>query len=79
MKLQQLLSEKKLKKHKTSKKEIQDLLGVIYRDIIDASEVELSPDWRFAIAYNAILQLSTIPLYCKGYKPAGMGHHFIIF
>ena len=32
-----------------------------------------------AIAYNAILTLATIPIYCKGYKTRGEGHHFFTF
>jgi len=29
--------------------------------------MNISPDWRFAIAYNAALQCCTIPLYRSGY------------
>ena len=36
-------------------------------------------DRKFACAYNAVLQLATILLYCKGYKPEGTGHHFTVF
>ena len=39
----------------------------------------LSPDRKFAIAYNAILQSATIFLYGEGYKPHGFGHHFTVF
>ncbi|MEK7868484.1 MAG: SAV_6107 family HEPN domain-containing protein, partial [Candidatus Omnitrophota bacterium] len=64
---------------KTSEKEINNLLGLAKRDINDAKVEEISTDRRFAIAYNAVLQLATILLYCKGYKPEGPGHHFTIF
>lgn len=79
MNLKQLLNQGKLKPHKTSEKEINNFLGLAKRDINDAKVKEISTDRRFAIAYNAVLQLATIFLYCKGYKPEGTGHHFTIF
>lgn len=79
MNLKQLLNQGKLRPHKTSKNEINNLLGLAKRDINDAKVKEISADRRFAIAYNAVLQLATILLYCKGYKPEGAGHHFTIF
>ena len=39
----------------------------------------LSADRRFATAYNAALELATITLYCKGYRPIGWGHHHTVF
>jgi len=63
--------------HKTSKKEIQNLLEIIERDLKDSRVGEISADWRFAIAYNAALQCCTIALYCRGYKPAhGQSEHY---
>ncbi len=66
-----------LVQHKTSKREIQNLLGIIERDLKDCKVREISADWRFAIAYNAALQCCTIALYCRGYKPArGQSEHY---
>jgi uncharacterized protein (UPF0332 family) len=79
MNLEQLVNLGKLKYHKTSPKEISELLNVINRDIKDAKVKGISSDRKFATAYNAILQLATILLYCKGYKPEGAGHHFTVF
>lgn len=79
MSLSQLLNQGRLKQHKTSKKEIDNLLRLIKRDIKDAKVKGLSPDRKFATAYNAVLQSATILLYCKGCKPQGIGHHFTIF
>ncbi len=78
MTLSQLLADGKLAKHRTSRQEIASLLKVVDRDIADASIKTVSSDRRFAIAYNAALQLATIPLYCKGYKAIGPGHHFTV-
>ena len=79
MSLKDLLNQGRLRQHKTSKKEIENLLELVRRDIKDAKVEGLSSDRRFACAYNAVLQLATILLYCKGYKPEGTGHHFTVF
>ncbi len=79
MNLRQLLNQGRLKHHRTSKQEIGNLLKLIKRDIEDARVKGLSPDRKFATAYNAVLQSSAILVYCKGYKPQGIGHHFILF
>jgi uncharacterized protein (UPF0332 family) len=79
MDLKDLLNQGKLRQHKTSKKEIENLLSIARRDIKDAKVENLSPDRRFACAYNAVLKLATVLLYCSGYKPEGKGHHFTVF
>lgn len=79
MSLKDLLNQDRLRQYKTSKKEIKNLLELVRRDIKDAKVEGLSSDRRFACAYNAVLQLATILLYCKGYKPEGTGHHFTVF
>ncbi len=79
MNLKDLLSQGRLRQHKTSKKEIENLLALVRRDIKDTKVEGLSTDRKFACAYNAVLQLATILLYCKGYKPEGVGHHFTVF
>ena len=79
MSLERLFKQDKLKVHRTSKKEVNNLLRVIKRDLRDAKIKGLSVDRKFATAYNAALQGATILLYCRGYKPRGVGHHFIVF
>src|SRR4030042_4159178 len=79
MNLKNLLNQGRLRQHKTSKKEIENLIALARRDIKDSKVKELSSDRRFACAYNAVLQLATLFLYCKGYEPEGTGHHFIVF
>ena len=46
------------------------------RDIIDALQDVVSPDWRFGIAYNAALKLCTILLYSSGYRVSRAAHHY---
>jgi uncharacterized protein (UPF0332 family) len=79
MSLERLFNQNKLKTHRTSKKEIANLLRVIKRDLRDAKIKGLSVDRKFATTYNAALQMATILLCCRGYKPRGVGHHFIVF
>ena len=65
-----------LKPHKTSRKEIANLLAITRRDMADARAEVISADWRFGIAYNAALKLCTILLYAEGYRPPqGLAHY----
>jgi len=79
MSLKELSSQGSLKPHKTSKEEIKNLLELVGRDIKDARVKTISTDRRFATAYNAVLQLATVVIYCSGYKPTGWGHHYTVF
>lgn len=76
MRLKKLLAEGQLRKHKTSPREMEELLAVVERDLKDADQPGLSLDRRFATAYNAALQLATITLHAAGYRTAGHGHHW---
>lgn len=61
-----------LREYKTSAQEVNSLIELVERDLIDATREEISKDWRFNIAYNAGLQLATLVLYAAGYR-AGRG------
>jgi len=60
--LQRCLAENLIQPHTPSRRETAELLGVVDRDLADARIALLSCDRRFATAYNAALQLSTIVL-----------------
>lgn len=77
--LNRLLAEGKLRRHRTSPREIADLFNLAQRDIADASVKDVSADRRFATAYEAALNLATITLHCKGYETHGYGHHLNTF
>ncbi|MHB8793312.1 MAG: SAV_6107 family HEPN domain-containing protein [Thermoleophilia bacterium] len=79
MSLKRLLNSGKLRRQKSSPEEIANLLALVDRDLKDASLKGLSPDRRFATAYNAVLQLATIALRVNGYRTAGLGHHSTTF
>jgi len=61
-----LLANKEAQKHKTSKKELDNMRALITRDLADAGLAGLPADRRFATVYNAALQA----LSCVGTLPA---------
>lgn len=80
MNLTDLLNNRKIRTHNSSVEEIEGLREVVNRDIADASIEALSNDRRFATAYNAVLQSSTMALACAGYRvSSGAGHHLKTF
>jgi uncharacterized protein (UPF0332 family) len=79
MSWQSLLQAQKVKRHQTSRREIEDLRNVVERDLQDAGVESISADRRFATAYNAVLQLAKIVIACSGYRVAGAGHHITTF
>lgn len=75
-----LLAKNAVKRHKTSKAELDAIRAVIARDLADASLHGLSADRRFATAYNAALQTARMALACAGYRVGTVaGHHRISF
>ena len=56
MSWKQLLTQRKVQLHTTSKQELDGLRALIERDLTDAALAGLSADRRFATAYNAALQ-----------------------
>ena len=77
MSLRDWLRRGQLRRHKTSEKEVRSILAVVDRDLRDATVKGLSPDRRFATAYNAILQMATIVIRVEGYRVAGQHHHWL--
>lgn len=73
-----LLASRDVQRHKTSKKELDDIRALIARDLADAAIAGLSADRRFATAYNAALQTANLAIACAGYRvTAKVGHHRI--
>lgn len=62
--------------HRSSRKEIADLLGLADRDLRDYAAKGLSEDWQLAIAYNAALQCATAALAACGYRSSREAHHY---
>jgi hypothetical protein len=76
--LQRWVESGALRRHRSTRLEIADLLAVVDRDLKDAQATSVSLDGRFAIAYSAVLGLATIVLAVSGYRTtARRGHHAI--
>jgi hypothetical protein len=69
MSLTQWLDNGWVKRHETSRQEISALMEIARRDLGDARSSSISDDWRFGIAYNAVLKLCTVLVYAEGYRP----------
>lgn len=76
MSLQAWLANGRLRAHKTSKRDIADILRAADRDLADAQVQGLSADRRFATAYGAALLVATVALAASGYKASPEGHHY---
>ena len=66
----------RLIKHKTSEEEIEAIYGVIGRYFKDASLKGLSSDQKYILSYQAALEAAMTLIYCYGYKPTKIGHHY---
>lgn len=76
MSLKQLLAQRKVQLHTTSKQELDGLRALIERDLTDAALSGLSADRRFATAYNAALQTAKMVIACAGYRVASTPGHY---
>lgn len=64
-----------LRPHETTRQEINDLLQIVDRDLVDARK-DMSADWQFGIAYNAALKLCTVLLSASGYRAERSLQHY---
>jgi hypothetical protein len=80
MSWRQLLANQRVRKHATTRQELDNLRLLIARDLKDAALPGLSADRTFATAYNAALQVAKMALACAGYRVASAsGHHQTTF
>ncbi|HWB05488.1 MAG TPA: hypothetical protein VG796_20895 [Verrucomicrobiales bacterium] len=68
MSLKQWADNGWLRPHVSGRQEIAGLLAIVARDLNDAAG-DISADWRFGIAYNAVLKLCTVLMFSSGYRP----------
>jgi uncharacterized protein (UPF0332 family) len=76
-----LLAEGRIEELETSRKEFEDLRAVVARDLADAEIEGLSPDRKFATAYNAALQSAKMVIRSSGYRVRGWlgAGHYVTF
>lgn len=75
MNWQDLLVQRRVQRHRTSRDELDALRRLVARDLRDAELADLSDDRRFAIAYNAVFLLGKMALACAGYRALSGMHH----
>lgn len=69
-----------IQKVHVNRKSLADLANLVDRDLNDAQVASLSADRRFAIAYNAALNLANYVIRKNGYRVAAkVGHHRVTF
>ena len=74
-----LLAENKIAPHKTTAQELSDLRSAVERNFSDSGASEISNDFRFALAYEAVLLLSKMAIACSGFRVTGTGAHHTTF
>src|SRR5437667_12741398 len=77
MSLQNWLQTGQLIKHEATVAEVRNLLGVVDRELADASVAGLSDDGRFTHSYDAALLLCKLALHVSGFEvqKRAPGHH----
>ena len=74
--LRSLLEKGHLRAHKTSSRDIAEILKAADRDLADAQIRGLSADRQFVTAYSAALLVATAALAASGYRTTQEGHHY---
>lgn len=75
MTLEEWVGHRWLQRHDATDVEIAGLIRAARQDLEDAAK-DLSPAWRFAIAYNAALRLATAALFAAGYRATREQKHY---
>jgi len=63
-----LLASRNVQRHRTSKRELDDMRPLVARDLADSGVTGLSADRRVATAYNAALQTANMAVACAGHR-----------
>ena len=71
--------EGRLRRHRTSRREIADLLGVAEQALRDARVKAVSLDRRFTAAYDAARSLADAVLAAAGWRAVGVAQHLTAF
>ena len=67
-----------LKRHEASPGEIENLLGIVERELRDATVEGISLDAKLGMLYNATLKLADVALRRAGYRATGSRHHYYV-
>lgn len=76
MEYDELLNSRRIRKEKVSRVEVENALERAERDLQTARElIERDRDWSFAVAYDAVLQVSRAYMFAQGFRPASSESH----
>ena len=77
----ELQAAKRIKPHRTSRAELDELRAAVAVKLKDAAVPGVSADTRFVTAYGASLLLAKMAIACAGYRldPKAGGHHKVAF
>jgi len=79
VRLKQLLADGRLRPHRPSRREMQERLSVVDRNLRDAKVDGISDDLKHQTAYGAAFVLATMVLSASGHRTVGEGHHWVTF
>ena len=76
MPYEKLVKQGRIRAYRATPKEVQQLLQVSVRDLnAGRKNLEVSSDWAYTMAYNAILQACRALMLYEGYRPRGGDQH----
>lgn len=73
------LKQGRVERHTPTKQELDDMRGLVARNLKDAALPELSADNRLGLSYEAGLILAKMAVACACYRVKGLGHHKTTF
>ena len=76
---EELVADRRVQRHKTSRAEMVACRKAIRRDLHDADVAALSVDNRFALAYGAAVLHAKMAIACAGFRVRGEGSHETVF
>lgn len=71
-----LVDSGRVKKGRFSRRQVDSCFEIARRDLETSRVVvDVSPEWAFNIAYNAMHQIGRAFMFSSGYRAVGEGHH----
>src|SRR3990170_6200059 len=70
MPYEELVRQGRIRLHPASRREIENLLDLAARDLrASQANLDIAPEWAYAMAYNAILQAGRALMFSLGFRP----------
>ena len=80
MPYEELIRQGRIRLHPASRREIENLLDLAARDLrASQANLDIAPEWAYAMAYNAILQAGRALMFSLGFRPReSEGHRTVV-